>query len=476
MWEDQATYHYMAWGVLHGMKPYVDLVDVNFPGIIPIHVLARLISGADPLGLRLLNLIFCAGLCFTTSWLLTSWGVPGPLRLAAVTAYLVSYFATGHFWTAQRESFAWPLLVAGLLPFLTARRSHTTLTWLAAGLAAGIGLWIKPALAPAYLWAMSAWFAGGLYPAAGRWRCLLLHSVAIAAVSILFLAWLASWGSLGGFWHWCVAYAFGAYHQSAWPWLIRFGQLAKRLWAFGAPGPFTLWALGLLAVTGREERHTLWSRRSHELVTSFGMCVVLSLIVLLQGKGHSVYQYIPLQWSLAVLGALLLSARTWGRAANLALSITCVCALAVVGVKVAHHPPSPPVPTDGTRMAEKVAPMLRPGETIVTFGFSNTLLSALERPTPFPVISSWILYSATPPGHPARQEIVQLLCHALQDPTVRFFLVRMGPTMRLKWFQDAPHKVIAAIPEVQAILASQYQLCPTLNEFGFQTYERRPPP
>lgn len=476
MWEDQATYHYMAWGVLHGMRPYVDLVDVNFPGIIPVHVLARMISGADPLGLRLLDLLFCLGLCFGTSWLLTSWGVPRPVRLAAITAYLVSYFATGHFWTAQRESFAWPLLLAGFAPFLAARRPHSSLAWLVAGFATGSGLWIKPTLFPTYLWAAGAWFTSGLPSASNRWRHFILHTSGIVAVSLSFLLWLRSWDSLSGFWHWCLAYAFGAYHLSGWPWLIRFGQTAKRLWAYGAPGPSILWALGMLAVLRRREREALWIHRSHEVITSFGMCVLLLLIVLWQGKGHSVYQYIPLQWSVAVFGAVLLSSRTWGRAANALVPALCVCALAAVGAKVAHHPPSAPVPTDGTRMAAKVAPMLRPGETIVTFGFANTLLSALERPTPFPVISSWVLYSAAPPGHPGRQEIASLLCHSLQDPSVRFFLVRMGPTMRMNWFQVPPHKIIAGLPEVQSILASHYEPCQELNAFGFEAYQRRTPP
>jgi hypothetical protein len=475
MWEDQATYHYMAWGILHGMRPYVDLVDVNFPGVIPIHVVARFISGADPLGMRLLDLVFCLGLCFGTSWLLTSWGIARPLRLAAITAYLVSYFAPGHFWTAQRDSFAWPLLVAGFIPFYLARRSHGTVAWLAAGVAAGLGLWIKPTLAPAYLWAAGAWFTSGLVPASGRWRCFLIHMAAMVAVSCAFMAWLAAWGSLPGFFHWCFGYAFGAYHQSGWPWLVRFGQTAGRLWANGAPGPVSLLFLGLIAVAARGPRQKLWGARNHEVITALGMCPVVWFVVLWQGKGHSVYQYIPLQWSLAVLGALLVSSREW-RPLNKVIPVLCICALAAVGMKVALDPPSPTVPTDGTRMAERVAPLLRPGETIVTFGFANTLLSALERPTPFPIISSWILYSATPPNHPGRDEITRLLARSLQAPSVRYFLVRQGPAMHLNWFQVPPNKVVATMSPVQAVLAAQYQPCPALNTFGFEVYERRTGP
>jgi len=408
VWEDQATYQYMAWGLLHGMRPYVDLVDVNFPGIIPIHILAQLISGADPLGLRLLDLLFTLGLCFGTSWLLTSWGVTRPLRLLALTAYLVGYFATGHFWTAQRDSFALPLLVAGFMPFMAPRGHRAPLAWLPAGVAVGLGLWIKPTLTPAYLWLSAMWLLVGPRPIGVRWRSWALHALGLALVSVGFLLWLTAWGSLQGFVHWCIHYAFGAYHHSGWPWLIRFSQTARRLWANGAPGPVTLLAIGIVAGSRREVRGPLWDRYRYELTTVIGLCAVLLFVVLCQGKGHSVYQYIPFQWSLTMLGALLASARDWRRANTLVIAV-CLLAFTAVGAKVALRPPSPAVPTDGTRMAQRVAPLLRPGETIVTFGFANTLLSALERPTPFPVISSWILYAATPPTHPGRKEPVRVI-------------------------------------------------------------------
>src|SRR5688572_21134301 len=75
IWEDQAIYHYMAWGLEHGMVPYRDTIDINWPGIVLVHLVARAISGADAMGLRLLDCLFALLLCGSGSAFLSAYGV-----------------------------------------------------------------------------------------------------------------------------------------------------------------------------------------------------------------------------------------------------------------------------------------------------------------------------------------------------------------------------------------------------------------
>src|SRR5262245_8022528 len=98
----------MAWGLSHGMVPYRDTINMNWPGAILVHVAARAVSGKDGIGLRLLDSFALVLLCLCTSWVLYAYRVALPLRLAALAAYLTSYVGTGVGETAQRESFALP--------------------------------------------------------------------------------------------------------------------------------------------------------------------------------------------------------------------------------------------------------------------------------------------------------------------------------------------------------------------------------
>ena len=143
MWEDQGIFHYMAWGTIHGLVPYRDTINMNWPGSIIVHLIAFAISGTNAVGLRLLDVGFLILLSTATAVLLRAYGVDFALRCACVTSYYATYFMTNMVGTAQRESFALPLVAVGVaLCLIQARRGARFRRGLvfACGLISALGL------------------------------------------------------------------------------------------------------------------------------------------------------------------------------------------------------------------------------------------------------------------------------------------------------------------------------------------------
>jgi hypothetical protein len=198
IWEDQGTFHYIAWGITHGLIPYVDIIEWNWPGMFGVHVLARWISGANPLGLRLVDSLYVMAACLALACILASLRTPRPLRLLCITAYVMSYFFNGYNNTAQRESFALPPLLLGCVPWVWAATADKRgpLGWFfGAGLIMAAGVWAKPTVAPLGLvivaWAfLPAWRAGL------AWRRLLTFVSGGLLGCVLYVIWLYRLGSL----------------------------------------------------------------------------------------------------------------------------------------------------------------------------------------------------------------------------------------------------------------------------------------
>ena len=424
IWEDQAIYHYLAWGVTHGLRPYVDLVDQNWPAMIGLHLVARLISGADPLGMRLVDAAGVWVLLVAMATVLRTWGVGLSFRLIGLTACLIGYFALGYEQTAQRESFGMPWVLVGLVPWLAVAvgaPSPRPLAWLAYGAAAAFAVLVKPTLAPllavpiALAFALAgsearAWLRGaGLYVAGG----LLMAGLCLIA--------LAAAGSLTGFLEWGIRFTSGAYQSIGWPWsqrawwffywyLVGFVPLVLPLFAAIA------WIMAPRAPLAATERRPLY--------LALALVVTAAAVYLVQGKTHCRYQLIPLDVALTLAGTTLLARVTPPREV---LKLERFAALGCVGLLLIAFGRlalvKPPSPTPGTRLAAELQPHVPPGDGVVSFGFSPTFLSALERPTPVPFIGNLVYVNALRPGSEPERRFWLQLRDGLADPRTRFFVV-----------------------------------------------------
>jgi hypothetical protein len=474
IWEDQGIYHYQAWCLQHGLAPYVDAINLGFPGTILLHCVARAISGADPTGLRIVDAAFQLALLLGTSMLLRAWGVRAPVRLLALTAYLLYYFRPSPQYTAQRETFTLPLALWALLPWLSQLRPAATWRWgtcALAGVVAAAGLWIKPTVGLVIV--------VGLIPALAMhwrkrrfWLGIAALCVGAMAASLVMIGWLAHIGSLPGFLKWAVQYAFGPYAEAKAPWPAR----VHGLWSdviFG--GRHTVSVLALLAAGGavhflRGCRAETWRRR-RELGGTLALVVGTTAVILGQGKGWT-YHYAPLLWALAVLGALLLSASRLNEpSARRTPAVWALCLLLAfgVGVKMARVSVEP---TDGVRLARQLSALLPPGKTVVLFGFSPSLLSELGRPTPFPFVNGYTMCAASPPGSWPRMEILGSLARALSDPSVQYAIVGRVATWQVDSPGESPMSLIKADPAVWAILSRDYRWTRNPTSEESDVYER----
>jgi hypothetical protein len=103
---DQSIYHYMAWGALHGMVPYRDAINMNWPGIVPFHILGRLLTGHDEAGFRLVDTVVVFVLGVSSASVLRAGGTPAPIRLLALSLYLLAYSSSSRRPPSSSRSFA----------------------------------------------------------------------------------------------------------------------------------------------------------------------------------------------------------------------------------------------------------------------------------------------------------------------------------------------------------------------------------
>lgn len=489
LFEDHGIFHYAAWGIAQGLVPYVDIVDVNWPGIYVIHYLARLISGSSPLGLRLVDSLHVAAACAVLSFVLGELGVGRPLRILCLTAYLMSYFFGGYNNTAQRESFGLGMLLLGCWPWVRIgrhRRPPSVIWFFLSGLLMASAVFIRPQVAPLGL----VFVAWGFLPDwrnRSAWWPLVAYGAGGVLLCSLGVVWLDRLGSLRGFWDWSVAFALTEYKAWRLPLASMAGYLIRNVTTRG--GGFS--TLLLLAALGLLLRERDWRAllRSHIRVLALGggTLVASVLIAWSQSKGVP-YHCIPLQWALALSAGLLLSmTRTagWleyhGRTVIAVCGLTLglfACTLHVIGMSPtlsARWRPWSFQPTDGTLMARRLTPFLAAGETAVLFDASAyTFWAELERPAPFPYIAGvcyWLL--ALGPDHQRCRIILDDLALALNRSSVRFFIVEMV-SGSCPDQSDSPETMLRYNQAVPAIMESAFRERPDLSSERFKVFERHP--
>jgi hypothetical protein len=492
-WDDQAAQAYMAWGLFHGMRPYVDLVDPNWPGILLPHALAFLIAGTNSWALRALDLIFLYAMLLATSSVLIAWGVPAALRILAGCCYLTTYFATGWMWTAQRESFCWPLFVIGAIPFLRLMGPRGMNSnkepalpragvWFRYGIASGLGIWIKPA--PLLTVIVLIGTTALLADRADRrvvLRGILFYTLGIIAVSIAFVVALAAMGELSGFVKWGVFYDFGPYAQVKFSWPVRLHmmyefltdpgllQLSPRLCIFG----------GLLAALWPSASRR-WPHPSRPIIVCLALIATGALTVLLQGKPGSLYHFIPLEWALATFAAVVWSVVPWSAQMRASFLVTSVVMVALALHKEPHNPGTTP----GSIAGKQLNRILGEDDQIVEWGYSPSLLLQAQRRTPFMTFIGTAFLITTPPDSWAAREVLDRLNVALRNPAVRYLLVERQQNYKIQpstpqW----PKDYLTADRAITDTLRTQYQELPGDTLCDFHTFihnsyphEQRPIP
>jgi hypothetical protein len=484
-WDDQAAQAYMTWGMFHGMRPYVDLVDPNWPGILLPHALAYLIAGTDAWGLRALDLIFLYAMLLATSLVLAFWGTPLALRLLAGCAYLTTYFATGWMWTAQRESFGWPLFVVGAIPLLLplGPRDPSSIrptsivgkrAWAFFGVMAGLSLWIKPtALLAVLILGVTGVI---LCDRMQRWailRGMLCYGLAIALVSILFIIVLAATGELGGFIKWGIFYDLGPYSQIKFPWPIRLHmmfefladlrlrQVALGLCLLGS-------AIALVWPPGRRR----WCQPARPVIASLIMVVSGALSVYLQGKPGSLYHFIPLLWAMVVLLAVVWSILPWTVGLRNLSLLMCALLVALTFFREPHYAGT----TAGSIAGRILNSKLGANDQIVEWGYSPTLLLRAQRKTPFMTFIGTAFLITTPPDSWAAREVLDRLNIALQNPSVRYLLVERQANYRIQ--NDTPiwpKDFLLQDAQLSRTLRTQYQELPAGTLPYFHTFIHKVP-
>ncbi len=434
--EDHAIYHYMAWGLRHGLVPYRDTINMNWPGAIVIHLVARAISGSDGLGLRLLDSLFLVVLSAASAVLLRAYRVSAPLRLLGLTSYLATYFLNDYVQTAQRESFELPLVAVGLACCLIqARWEQTFSRWVtvACGLTAGLGLSIKPALVLPLLFAQ-------VLPVVVRpsrkegYRFVFWFTVGEVAAAVCTVGFLTSFGSLSGFFDWGVQYAFGPYANARW-------SIENRLYH---TVNYSLWApSSLLAMAGVFALLTgMWGRRER---LAWQGPVVFSLVALIalatvfaQGKTHCRYHFHPYFWALSLVGASALQASLTRaeRFATIRLALVfCASVLAMLTIEAVYR--RQPLTPDGTQFASYLRERLAPNDEFVLFGFAPTVHSRIARRTPFPFVDSWVILTCCDDGARPRieRQLGERLAISVREPRVKCVLLQrnLGYVSNQKW-------------------------------------------
>lgn len=147
LWADASLYDVCAQEILAGRVLYRDIVDVNFPGIVWMHVCVRTMFGWSTEALRIVDLLVVC----VIAGLLVSIGAPkakASLKIASVAATLTYYTACPSICHCQRD--IWMMLFSSSALALSVARwriegvtSRVAMSALE-GLLWGAAVWMKP--------------------------------------------------------------------------------------------------------------------------------------------------------------------------------------------------------------------------------------------------------------------------------------------------------------------------------------------
>lgn len=428
---DQGIHLYTAWGMLNGMKLYVDLVNIHLPGLMLMYIIAWFLGGAFPIGLRIVDIGCLFILCLSTSIILSRWKVNLPLRIIGVTLFLVSYFATGPSETAQKESFALPFTILGLLPLLNLsnKNSISKIHMIIFGMITAFGIWIKitPVLLVLFVLATNYFFSH--VPKKEWLNQLMNYLIGIIIVSGLFIFWLIISDSFEGFLKWPIGYGLGPYLETRWSVEHIFHDIQKKIGVGGKNLPLLYALIGILLFLFFKRNNKLKIGHKRELLCTLGLILVSILSIFIQGKSLQ-YHFIPLQWSLVTFGSLLISLTTLSPDLEKVKWLSIIFCVIILGYSGIEFSKKYIIDTDiKIALRDRINQHLKADDQIVLFGNASFMYSYLQRKTPFPFIASLCLYNMVPPSSKIRKEIIESLVRSLQDPKVKLFLLQNRKTI-----------------------------------------------
>jgi len=205
---DTCLYDLIARRVMAGDVHYRDLLDVNLPGIVWLHMLFRSIVGWSSEALRAVDFAIIASSVFLLSRCLPQ-SVPAWGRVATAGVLLTFYLSTSEYCHCQRDP--WMLLPCLLALRLRGRQTNRLVDrdssglfrWaLAEGIVWGSAVWIKPyAIIPALAcWLVSTRIVSGT---PGAWKRLGRDLAGLLTGGLLVgglgMAWLVSTGAWADF-------------------------------------------------------------------------------------------------------------------------------------------------------------------------------------------------------------------------------------------------------------------------------------
>jgi hypothetical protein len=372
--------------------------------------------------------------------------------------------------------------VVGVIPFLLQLRPRPSLQdqkaeqptisawcWFAFGAIAGLSLWIKPVawlallllfvLTPllcdreqrAYVLRSSVWFAGG-----------------IALVSLLFILALAIMGMLGGFVKWGIIYDLGPYSRVKWPWPMRLWITGQYLIAVRfMPLPLVLSVAGCVMVAIFRLPLERWRTHRRPLFIAFVLVLSGLMTALLQGKNHSLYHFIPMDWSIAFFAATIWSVMPWRKAFSDAATFVAIVAVAAMLI----HGPSTYGPTAGEVAADRVRPKLSEQDEVVEWGYAPSLLARLQRRTPFATFVGTSFMVTSPPDSWATREVLDRLDTALRDRSVRYLFVDQIACLIIQHGYLYPRDYLKHDPKLAATMAREYRELAAGTLTGFDVFE-----
>jgi hypothetical protein len=409
LWKDPAIYHYMAWGIGHGMVPYRDTIDPNWPGVLPLHWIAQAMSGAAPWGMRVVDATLSFALLATSAFGLQRFGVPFAVRAAALLTWFALYLSdpfNPYGLTLQRDALQLPFVAPFWIACMLAGRVRAS-ALVGVGLAAGFAVWMKPTI--------GLFLATGYVVAAARDRSSVARLVAFTGIGVALacgamILFLFGWCDPAGFWTWGVDYAFGPYAAVRHPLGLGLRYVFHQFLFAGSPLPFAMLVLGYVGI--RVRGAPLTPERWGVLVASIPWIVATAVAFLVQGKLFA-YQALPIHWTLVMAGALWFGMAFEARRHTALVTVAALFALLAIRAT--------PAPLDDEALAASLAPEVRSGDQIVVVGCLPGLLFDLQVRTPLPeVCSNLVYYFGSNETHAL---VGRHLADALGDPSVRLVVV-----------------------------------------------------
>lgn len=421
-WTDQPIYHYMSWGLKNGMIPYKDLIDMNFPGIILINLLASFISGSTQIGLRFLDMIFLFVLMVSSSIIFLQFKINWIIRILCMSSYFIAYISSGASQTIQRESYALPLIIFGLIPWIVllmnpAQKSSNWL-WLFFGVVESLGLWIKPTSLLMTIFTISFCFI------CIKERKILLkyfsfYLVGIIIISFAFLLWLYFIGSLDGFIMWCIKYNLEAYLRFPMSLIKRIIHTKFIIKTFFQP--FSLMFIGLVLIWIKTRFYNIRKSFLKEFIFVTGLFLSAYISIWAQGKTYCVYHFIPFQVTLVLMAGVILSEACSEILFRFKYLIVGFITVYLVFIFQQNINVFEPKPCDA-RLGQYFNSILSKDKTVVAFYMLPIFYTEFERKTPFPFIFSGAMYAFSGENQRYRRHIKHILKKALKDPTVSYFI------------------------------------------------------